>query len=89
MSPTEVNSALRLGLKVIPPVGTIFYFDDTMRTPPLYVVVECDGHVLSYKRLLKALKAVFEVGLWFFWEHVVVVELPTDCPPFDQWVRVE
>jgi len=93
MTPEEVNAALRLGLKVIPPVGTLFrtrskIFSSIPNTESssVFVVTEI-GH--SKDAIVFAIlgeEDEDDIALLFqFWLTCEVISVPQNCPPLDQW----
>jgi len=85
----EVNAAIKLGIKVIPPMGTQFSFCYNLEVlSQTYVVREfSDGRVrytyCGYET------ASSSVSLDYWLSKCVVTKLSPVCPPLDQWVRVE
>lgn len=88
MNPGAITAALRLGALVIPPVGLKFrwiYTPEDSRA--LYSIVYCEELRLRYSYGWNS-EVTSLVSLAMWWECAGVVELPPDCPPFEQWQRL-
>lgn len=80
----EINVAIRLGDRVVPPVGAVCKFGSGGR----HWRVEAPGRARS----LKATKRNTRGWMWYIsardLEKIIVLEIPDDAPPFSEWTRV-